>query len=111
MRRPGYRTVTVHRKGPRNKDGDTVYAVIGVHSRVSLQQTTTSEATESGRAERIVGSFTLVFPPEADIRASDRLAVSPDGLVLSVDGRPHRPEFRSGRRTNLIVRAQEVTSA
>ena len=111
MRRPGYRTVAVQRKGPRNKDGDTVYTTVGVYTRVSLQQTATQEATESGRAERIVGSFTLVFPQDADIKASDRLTVSPDQLVLSVDGRPHRPEYRSGRRTNLIVRAQEVTSA
>ena len=111
MRHPGQRTVIVRRKGPRNKDGDYAYATVGSYTRVSLQQTTTREDTVDGRAEWIVGSYTLVFPPRADIRAADQLQVSPDGITLAVEGRPHRPEFRSGKPTNLIVRAQEVTSA
>lgn len=112
MRNPGRRIVSVYRRGPRNRDGDTVYALEGTYGGVSVQMTATRKDDLDGRAERAVSNWTLVFPPGTDVRESDRMTVHDYNggreLKLAVDGHPHEPQFRSGRPTNLVVRAREV---
>lgn len=112
MRQPGRRIVSVYRKSGRNRDGDTVKTLTGTYGGISVQMTATREDTLDGRAERVVSNWTLVFPPGVDVRASDEITVHEYGpgrdLPLKVDGHPHEPQYRSGRPSNLIVRAMEV---
>lgn len=112
MRRPGSRVVSVYRKSPRNRDGDTTRSLVGTYGGVSVQMTATREDHLNGRAERAVSDWTLVMPPGIDVRASDLLEVHEyrggKSLHLQVDGHPHEPEFKSGRPSNTIVRAVEV---
>ena len=112
MRHPGQRIVSVYRKTARNRDGDSTYALAGTYGGISVQMTATLKDDLDGRAERVVSNWTLVFPPGTDVRPSDRLTVhdynADRELKLAVDGHPHQPQFRSGRPSNLIVRAREV---
>lgn len=105
--------MSVYRKGPRDRNGDSRVTLHGTYGGVSVQMTATSKEDLDGRAERAISNWTLVFPPGTDVRASDRLTVHDYNgqgreLTLVVDGHPHEPQFRSGRPTNLIVRAREV---
>lgn len=105
--------MSVYRKGPRDRNGDSRLALHGTYGGISVQMTATSENTLDGRAERAISNWTLVFPPGTDVRASDRLTVHDyigqgRNMDLAVDGHPHEPQFRSGRPSNLIVRAREV---
>lgn len=112
MRSPGRRTVKVYRKGGRDRNGDPVgSSLVGTYTGVSVQMTATIRETLDGRAERAVSNWTLVMPEHADVRAGDALVVpgyNGRELRLATDGHPHRPQFRSGRESNLIVRAREV---
>lgn len=114
MKDPGKRIVSVYRKGTRNKDGDAVgTTLVHTYGGISLQQTGTTTDTLGGRAEQAVTSWTLIFPPGSDVRAGDRYTVhdyTADGRELKLvgDGHPHEPQFRSGRPSNVIVRAKEV---
>lgn len=115
MRRPGRKWVEVYRKGPRNRDGDATLGLVGAYGGVSVQMSGTSEDTLDGRAERAVTNWTLIFPAGTDIRPSDVLVIqnynAAGDLRLTVDGRPHEPQFRSGRPSNTIVRAVEVETS
>lgn len=112
MRNPGRRIVSVYRQGTRDRNGDTRLALTGTYGGISVQMTATAKDDLNGQAERAVSNWTLVFPPGTDVLASDRLEVhnynGGRSLRLAVDGHPHEPQYRSGRPTNLMVRAREV---